>query len=277
MRAWEFIVEADQTYIDQLRSLVDQGFTSNDIADKFNKPVEKIRSDIKRHYPDREKKFTFVTPDTIETLKNLWDEGWRREEIAELMGLKLRRIDHLLSAYYPNRPNKQFQKPQTTLGTPDVKREVADLWRSGMNLRDIGKKYEIDHGTAQQWIDEILGQGTVKKDVELKRSQPGTDHLAGKVTPEMLKTMRYLYQQGTSLTDISDKLGNVVVPRTVLATMVKQPDYAQLRADWEKNRQRVAPKLPANRKIYRAGTIDNRRSKGPSSKHMYGVFTPKKI
>jgi hypothetical protein len=277
MRAHEFILEEyDQEYKEKLKSLVDQRKTSNEIADILGIPLETVRSHIKRFYPERELAWQKVTPAQITQLKNLWDEGWSREDIAELMGLKVRRIDNLLSAYYPDRPRKQVHRLDITR-TPEMTRQMVDMFNAGENLSKIAMKFGVDKTTPEHWIDDAMGKGYVAGVLDDRRKLPGTSTLPNKITPEMLNTMRYLYKQGTSLQDISDKLGNVIVGRTVLATMVKQPDYAQLRAEWEKNRQRVKPKLSADRKIYRPGTIDNLRSKGPGSKHMYGVFTPKKI
>ena len=277
MRAHEFILEEyDQEYKEKLKSLVDQRKTSNEIADILGIPLETVRSHIKRFYPERKLAWQKFTPAQITQLKNLWDEGWSREDIAELMGLKVRRIDHLLSAYYPDRPRKQGHRPDITQ-TPEMTRQMVDMFNAGENLRNIAMKFGVDKTTPEHWIDDAMGKGYVAGVLDDRRKLPSTSTLANKITPEMLNTMRYLYKQGTSLQDISDKLGNVIVGRTVLATMVKQPDYAQLRAEWEKNRQRVKPKLSADRKIYRPGTIGNLRGKGPASKHMSGVFTPKKL
>jgi endonuclease YncB( thermonuclease family) len=216
------------------------------------------------------------SPDIIADVRKAYDLGYTMKEIGQLTDLTVPKVGYILDRYHKDR-NKRIENIAQA-ATPEDKVEMARLWQDGENVRNIAKKFAVDTTTVERWLDEILGQGTVKKDVALKRSQPGTERIAGKVTPEMVQKMRELFKTGMIARDISASLGNVVVPRTVSLTLAKQPDYVELRAQWETNyRRKVRPKLSATTGIYRPGTIGNLRHKGPSSRHMSGVFSPKKI
>ena len=207
--------------------------------------------------------------DIIADVRQAFDLGYPLKEIGQLTDLTVPKVSYILDKYHKDR-NKRIDNIAQA-ATPEDKVEIARLWQAGENIRNIASKFAVDRTTVERWIDEKLGPGTVDRDNQQRRTLPSSDRLAGKVTPEMIQKMRELYKQGFSLAEISDQLGKVIVGRTVLATLVKQPDYAQLRAEWENNKKgKVKPKLSATTGIYRPGTIGNRRSKGPYTKHTAG-------
>lgn len=279
MRAHEFITEAiDSTVdLDTIKQMLDQGNTSTEISSAINLPVDKVRNIIKHRFPDRARKFVpkKLTPDEIKDLRDAYDAGYTLAEIGILIGRKPSQVGNLILQYYPERKPRRVHVAKAA--TDDDKQKTIQMWKDGSTIKVIANAVGVDHTTVSRWLNDEFGEDAIAREQQRRRETGGSIRIGHKVTPEMREKMRELYVTGMTLSDIADQLGNVIDPRNVLANMVKEPDYKELRAKRDERTQRkVNTGSPATTKIYRPGTIGNRQHKGPGSKHTSGMFPSSK-
>ena len=197
-------------------------------------------------------------------------------EIGIMLDRSYSQIGNLLMKYYPDRKPRIIHAAKAATDQDRVA-SIA-MWNDGKGIKNIAKTVGVDADTVTRWLTDEFGEDGISKEQDRRRKTGGTSlRMPNKVTPEMREKMRELYVTGITLSDIADQLGNVIDPRNVLATMVKEPDYVELRAKRDERTQRkVNTGSPATTKIYRPGTIGNRQHKGPGSKHTSGMFPSSK-
>lgn len=263
--------------LEMIRQMLDQGMKSNEIALKINLPVDTVRNVIKNKFPDRVKKFVpkKLTADQIKDLRDAYDAGFTVAEIGTLIGKTPSQTGNLILQYYPDRKPRRVHAAKAA--TDDDKQKIIQMWNDGSTIKVIANAVGVDHTTVSRWLNDEFGEDAIAREQQRRRETGGSIRIGHKVTPEMREKMRELYVTGMTLSDIADRLGNVVDPRNVLANMVKEPDYKELRAKRdERTQSKVNTGSPATTKIYRPGTIGNRQHKGPGSKHTSGMFPSSK-
>jgi predicted transcriptional regulator len=192
---------------------------------------------------------------TIDLTKQLRDQGLTNAQIGSRLDLSVSQVNHLLKKYHPERIKKQNPFPREVINS------VNDLRNQGFKYAEIAKTLDL---TWPQ-VNNILA--LYATDRSNKRQ----------LFPEdLMPTFVDMYRKGQSGETIVRNLKLDISNSAIENRLRKLPNWEDIRADYYASR-RFKPKGPTMTTIHRPGTIGNLRGKGPNSKHMYGVFTPKKI
>jgi hypothetical protein len=210
--------------------------------------------------------------DTIDLVKLAWDEGKPRKAIADDLGLKDKQVAYILAKYHQSRPQRLLNLASAL--TDDDKNHIVTMFLNDEQVAIISKKYGIANHTVKNLLKHMLGVDRYNTIMSQRRATSG-EQLRNKITPDMLVKLRELYAAGKPVTHISDYFDNVISSQAIHTAIRRQPDYAELRAKRDENTRKVKHSPVATTAIYRPGTIDNQRSKGPQSRHTSGVNWPK--
>ena len=247
--------------IQQVKDLWDSGVTSHkEIARELGLSDRQASTILINYYPDRinKTKKDKISTELIQQVKDLWDSGvTSHKEIAAKLNLSNVQVSNILHDYYSDRKNKQ----ETNL-TPELIQQVKDLWDNGIT---VGKEIEKELGLTKNQVANIL-----------KKYYPDRvgKRMLGTVPNELIPSASQMYKNGQSPATIVQMLGLNVDRTTIVDVLKKQPNWNEIRAEHLVNRQARKQKV-ATTDIHKPGTIGNKRSKGPSSRHTAGVDWPK--
>jgi hypothetical protein len=276
MRASEFITETartDQATIDDVRRMWDNGDSVKDIGKKLNFSVDKIQYILTTYYPDRQQRYSRLDQDTIDLVKISSDEGKNPAEIATDLNIPVTRVWSILNRFYPERSNKTLYLALAL--TDDDKKDMVSKFQSGATVHSLADLYSIGPSSVIRLLQDAIGQEAFNNELERRKSSPGFKH-PNKITPEILATIRRLYVQGKTFDNIADQIDNIVSSSRICVIMGKQPDYAELRAKRDEKTRKVKHSPVVTTKKTPAGIDGNQHSKGPGSKHTYGMFPSSK-
>ncbi len=204
----------------------------------------------------------------IADVKWAYDQGHPYHEISALTGMDVNDVSNILTRHYPER-KRRAEHLKGALIDSDIE-DIVMKFADGKPIAHIADEYGVSPSVVTSVITDQFGDDVLKSELDRRRATPGTK-MKNKVTPDMIEVMRREYAKGKSSTEISDMLGNVISYGAVDDHLRKQPDWNELRDAWEKSRVGIRRAAQATTKIYRAGARDNLRSKGPSTRHTYGV------
>jgi len=207
--------------------------------------------------------------DLIDLVKLLWDEGKTQAEIGQYLSMKPANVHTLLARYYPDRP-RVIARPGRELSA-SARTEIVNDFVQGLSVKEIGRKYGVSNNLIVHELETHLGN-EYQNEIARRRAVPG-QMVSNKISAENLAKMIDMYRQGMGPKDIAIHFDNIAHPTSILRAIRRQPNYAELRKEWEKRRSDVRPSVAATRQVYRPGTIGNLRSKGPGSPSAYGMFS----
>lgn len=217
-------------------------------------------------------KITFK-PDMVEKLKSMYDKGLTYREMANELKIDTKSAINALNRYYSDRLRRIESKIANLDGASQ--NAIIDAFFTGKSVAELAKAYDVSIYGMSYLISKIVGKSKFQQELDKRKAQPGTQ-TGYKVTPKMIKIMRQFWAAGVPSTEIADKLDNVIASRNVLYHMRKQPDFDELQLKRNAAQKPIKPTDNASTKINRPGVRGNLRSKGPSSKHAYGMFRSKK-
>jgi len=194
--------------------------------------------------------------DIIAKVKSIWDENKEYLEICNILNLKKHQVDRILKTYYPDR------KKRVVVHSP---KDIAYL------------KQLHDDGTSYKEISELTGY---TKDIVysiLARYYPEREKRGIYSPPKGIQMndairMGNRYSTGQGIRTIAKDYN--VNPTVIYYWLKKLPNFNDLRNNYLANRDSYK-KEQSTTKIHRAGTMDNKKSKGPQTKHTQGVNWPK--
>lgn len=262
----------DQDTIDLVKLSWDEGKTKKEIAADLGLNKVTVGNILHKYYRERPNKTGPAEEKTIELVKAAWDQGRTPTEIAKILNLKDRAVDNILLKYYPNRDNKIVQW-SLALSDNDRAQIVSDFL-NGKPVLALAKEYGISTAGTERTIKQQIGDENYRREIEKRKNTPGV-RARDKLSSTQLNKIRDMYANGVTLADIVTYFDGVVSQATIERNMLKQPDYAELRAKRDERKRKIDTGTVTTTKIHRAGTIDNQRSKGPGSRHTSGVDWPK--
>lgn len=260
-----------QDEINAVKAKWDQGKKPLEIANELGVKPLRVTKILSKFYRDRPGKHSATDPDTIELVKLDWDSGKKPQEIADNLGLSNTVVTDILRKYYPNRSGKLVQ-PTRALTDQD-KNEIVAAFRNGSNPTEIAKQYGLTGPSMRELIIARIGEEDYDDEIAAHRSMPGKQ-MPGKITPEMLEKIIYLYKQGNYTTQIADKLNNVVTRVSIADRLRNLPNWEEIRTEHDKFAKRKS-RGPTTKKKDRAGEIGNLQGKGQGSKHFHGQHPSK--
>lgn len=211
--------------------------------------------------------------DVIDLVKLAWDEGLTVPEIVTDLGLPKNTVNDILQRYYPTRQKRVLHLAKAL--TDKERADIASKFLNGENAADLARMYGISPRGADLNIKNIIGVDRYNDELAKRRSAAGI-RVNNKVTPEILAKIKELYIAGKTLNDISIHLDNLIEPGTVRRVMLRQPDYAEIRAQRDERLRKIKHSPVATTKITRAGEIGTPSHKGPGGRHAYGMFPTSK-
>ena len=244
--------------IQQVKDLWDSGVNSYaDIENKLGIPKQQIANILWKYYPSRSNKKEKYSPELIQQVKDLWDSGiTSASQIASKLKINRPKVAEILKLYYSDRSNKQEHF------SPELIQQVKDLWDSGITYQsEIASKLGITKNQARSILDRYYTNRPNKQ-----------EH--GEVPRALMPSIVNMYKNGQSPSTIL-KLLNINASESGVRHVLKQlPNWEEIRAEHLANKPTRKQNV-ATTDIDRPGTIGNKRSKGPSSRHTAGVDWPK--
>lgn len=206
--------------------------------------------------------------DTIDLVKLGWDEGKTPTAIAADLGLTVDVVKHILVRYYPSRLGKVLKLASAL--TDDDKNTIVSRFLNQETASNIARDYGIPYQTIIRVLKSKLGVDKFNDMLTTRKKSSGVN-ISNKITPEILNKIKELYVAGKSLRDISAHLDNLISGNNVYMAMIRQPDYAELRAKRDERTRKVKHDPVVTTKIHRPGVIDPQGVHGPNSRHRSGV------
>ncbi len=256
-----------QRQIDDVKTAYDDGRSYEEIAHTLGLSKNDINVIMKRYYDDRPRRRRHgleYTERDINDVKWAYDQGHSYEDIARQIGVEKSDVSVMLDRYYPER--KRRAEHLASALTADDKNSIILSFAGGKDVALIANDFGIAPSLVKKVVSDEFGAEEFKNELARRRSLPGRK-ITNKVKPEMIPIMRAAYKQGKSTEEIADMLDNVITSTTVYKTLQKQPDWEDLRAEWERNRVPVRHEGPATTRVFRSGWGGASGVKGPSSKH----------
>lgn len=263
MKIFEIITEAprrNDELIQKVKDLWDSGMTSTgQIAAELGITSAVVSQILFKYYSDRSGKEEHkkYSPELIQQVKDLWDSGiTSASQIASKLKINRPKVAEILKLYYSDRSNKQEHF------SPELIQQVKDLWDSGITYQsEIASKLGITKNQARSILDRYYTNRPNKQ-----------EH--GEVPRALMPSIVNMYKNGQSPSTIL-KLLNINASESGVRHVLKQlPNWEEIRAEHLANKPTRKQNV-ATTDIDRPGTIGNKRSKGPGSRHTAGVDWPK--
>jgi hypothetical protein len=274
MRASEFITEGskrlDQDTIDLVKMSWDEGNKPTEIAKALGTTVDFVKNILTKYYSDRPNKVknSPISQDIINQIKTAWDNGKKAIEIAADLGMNAGSVANILQNHYKDRLGRQLQAGRAL--NDDDRNSIVASFLNNKSANSIANDYGVVKHTITDILKTKLGVERYN-DISNQRKASSGILVPKKITPGLLVKIKELYVTGMPLRDISTYFDNVVNRTAISMAIKRQPHYEELKAKRDERTRKINTGSVATTTIYRPGTIGNQRSKGPDSKHTWGV------
>jgi hypothetical protein len=263
----------DPDTIELVKLYWDDGNTAEQIANSLSLDTKQVKRILFSYYKDRPNKAALVDKNTIELVKAAWDQGKSPTEIASQLNLKNKFVDSILLRFYPDRNNKVVQWSLAL--SDDDKKKIAADFLDGKTVLALTKEYGVSSAGIVSVIQQQIGNENYKNEIEKRKATPGV-RAKDKLSQPQIAKIRDMYANGVTILDIITYFDGVVSPATIERNMLKQPDYAELRAKRDERKRKINTGSVATTKIHRPGVIDPQGYKGPGTIHTWGRFPSSK-
>ena len=263
----------DKDTIELVKLYWDDGNTQTQIANSLGLNPTQVSRILLKYYPDRTNKAAPVDKKTIELVKAAWDQGKSPTEIASQLNLKNKFVDSILLRFYPDRSNKVVQWSLAL--SDDDKKKIAADFLDGKPVLALTNEYGVSSASIVSVLQQQLGNENYKNEIEKRKATPGV-RAKNKLSSTQLAKIRDMYANGVTILDIITYFDGVVSAATIERNMLKQPDYAELRAKRDERKRKINTGSVATTKIHRPGVIDPQGYKGPGTIHTWGRFPSSK-
>jgi len=149
--------------IDNIKNLIDSGFTQNEIGNIYNVDQSSIFNFIKRHNIKYKKRSctgdTVMNEDDIETVKEMYESGMTQREIADEFDVCGDTIHRFMKNY-----GLKTRSPPKDRVTDEERVKIYEDWLKGVPLKELRDKYCRSIKTIKRnLIDEYNKRGGIKE------------------------------------------------------------------------------------------------------------------
>lgn len=205
-------------------------------------------------------------PDLVLKIMSMWDEGLRQTAIADALDITPKRVDTILNNHYKDRPNKKLELAKL-MGDAEREQMVLDFI-DGKTVDAIADR----NGVAASFVAYTIVSKIGHDEYELiKKQRHGMVGIKKGKTPEEIEAMANEYAKGKSYPQIAKAFG--VNAGTVQYHVTRNPRFADILKQHEENKPKKVVHSPTTTDIHRPGTVGNRRSKGPNSRHTHRMLS----
>src|SRR5450759_491113 len=187
-----------KTKLDRMIKLRKGGFTYSEIASDEGLPKSTVEHSLHKYAPEltRQPIAKEKLMRRVEKAAELQRQGLKNREIAERLGTTKGMVDsYLIRAKKANIPLTTKRKSYPKLNPQQIEErnnEIVELYKQGMPIPDIAKKFDIVGSRIYQIIEKELPELRIQKQNELEKRN-------GKIVK--------MVQTGKSYTEIASELG----------------------------------------------------------------------
>ena len=198
--------------------------TNNDVTNlEWNTPKENVQHAFRTGLAHAKQgveanRAKIKNDDDIERLKDMYFSGKSADDVGAEFGISGTEVidiirgnrfkSHFSQEEYDRRmATRVVENKQVGTSHPRCKADAAriqealELYKSGMQIKDIAKKYGVDRHAVSRWLHSKWGAGVAAN------AQAGMSHSQTKVTPELYRKACEMRDQGFTPNYIGNKLG----------------------------------------------------------------------